>query len=1159
MSAENRRLAADGFSARRRQLSAAKQALLDRRLQGRQGPDTRPVIRRQPRSGALPVSCAQEQLWFMDRLAPGSASFNIPAVIRLEGPLNTRALQAGLDQVAARHEILRTTFTAIEGRPVQVVAPPAPVPLSVVDLSSLPAAVREQEALRLAAGETARGFDLTVGPLMRIQLLRLSEDHHLLALTMHHIVFDEWSVALFVRELLAVYEAVADGTTPALPELPIQYGDFAAWQRGWLETDARERHLEYWHRELASVPRMLELPTDRPRRAVQTFEGSSASIILSAALVGKLTALARAEDATLFMLLLAGWQVLLHRYTMQEQIVVSTGVASRTHRETESLIGCLTNILVLRGELRSDATFRNVLRQARRVTLGAFSHQDLPFEHLVQELQPERDLSHPPFTQSMLVLLNAPSQSLHVEGLRLTPVSLESTTTQYDLLLHFWEEGAQLCGRLRYSTDLFDRETIVRLLSNFRTLLESAAAEPDRAIGALSIMDAGQLHKLVVEWNETRVPFLQDKCLHELFEARVDLDPAAPAVITNAQTVTYGELESHANRVAARLKERGVGPGSMVGMALRRSLESVAGLLGIAKAGGAYVPLDPGYPGERLALMLQDCGATAVVTDRSLVEHLPIGNRALCLAVDGPPVARETRDSSGARADGLAYLIYTSGSTGRPKGVMLDHRGRVNNFTDFNRRFQIGPGDRLLALSSLGFDMSAYDVFGTLAAGAAIVLPDPADEREPVQWADMIRRHRVTLWHSVPALLQMLVDRLETNREAPLDSLRLVLVGGDWIPVSLPGRLMAVAPGARVVSLGGATEVSMDSTLYTVDTCRPDWESIPYGRPMANQTAHVLDRWSNAVPIGVPGELCLGGVGVAWGYHNRPDLTAEKFVPDPFSVTPGARLYRTGDCAKYMPDGNLELLGRLDQQVKIRGARVEPGEVEARLRQHPLVKSAVVIGREDTPGDQRLVAYVLANSESPSLDTELREFVRDNLPAYMVPAAFVRLDRWPLTPHGKIDRKALPPPAQSATAVHQVLAPRNGVESAIALLWTDVLRVTAIGVNQNFFDLGGHSLLAAQLVARILDVFQVDVPMRALFRSPTVAELSEVVQRLGAERRVDVSGIAAIYLRVNAMSDEDARRQMSAIAVSETTRPATIAASDEVQPATAAHDDESAV
>jgi amino acid adenylation domain-containing protein len=1126
MNSESEHPSASGdLATRQARLSEAKRQLLEQRLRGKRRDDADATIAKRTSNEAIPLSSAQERLWFVEQLDPGNVSFNIPALLRLEGLLDVAALQNGLNEVVRRHEILRTTFEPQAGQPVQVIHAPAPVPLPLDDLSSLPAASREAEVMRIAAADATQPFELASGPLFRMRLVRLARERHVLILTVHHIVFDEWSVALFVRELIAYYIAATAGRQPSLPDLPIQYGDFAVWQRAWLKGSERQRLLDYWRQHLADAPRLLEMPTDRPRKAVQTFAGADAFVSFPHPTVDALKTLARTEDATLFMLLLAAWQLLLHRYTDQDQIVVCSGVASRDRRETELLIGCLTNIVVMRGDLTGNPGFRAVLRQARDVALGAFAHQALPFEELVHALHPDRDLSHPPFSQSMIVLLNAPTESLNVQGLRLTPIPLRTTTSQYDLLFHFWEDEQGLTGRLRYSTDLFDAATIERLLGHFKVLIEGILSDPEQRVDDLPMLTASERNQVLVTWNDTRTPFPHDACLHELMEARADEAPDHPAIVAGDEIVTYGELERRANRLAARLRQQGVSPGAAVAIAVRRSIDSVVGLLAILKAGAGYLPLDPSYPRERLEFMLGDVQPPLVLTQSALLPHLPpLGERALCIdseRADGTDVGRLPRLAA---PHDLAYMIYTSGSTGNPKAVMVDHRGRVNNFTDFNRRFDIGPNDRVLALSALGFDMSAYDVFGTLAAGATIALPDAADEREPAQWAELMRRHGVTIWHSVPALLRMLVDRVSRDADGMLPALRLALLGGDWIPLSLPERLRSVAPNVRVITMGGATEVSMDSTIYEVDHIDPNWNSIPYGRPMANQTAYVVDRGGQPAPIGVPGELLLGGVGVGWGYCNRSALTAEKFVPDPFGAA-GARLYRTGDRARFMPDGNLELLGRLDHQIKIRGVRIEPGEIAARLREHPAVDDAVVIARGDTPGDKRLVAYVLARSNEETLGEALRKFVRDALPEYMVPAACVRLDRLPLTPNGKLDRKALPAPIVNVQSTSSVSAPTSAVEMVIATVWRQV-GVMADDINRSFFDLGGHSLLAAQVTARLFDVFQLDVPLRTFFLAPTIGGLSEAIGTLGVSRGVDVGRIAEVFLSVNAMSDTDARNAL---------------------------------
>jgi amino acid adenylation domain-containing protein len=1126
----------DDLALRQAQLSEAKRMLLQERLRGKKrGAPPAQRIPRRADQGPPPLSFSQQRLWFIDQLMPGNPSFNIPSVLRLEGALNIAALQHGLDEIVRRHEILRTTFTVIDGQPIQVIALPAPVPVPLLDLRHRPTATREAEVTRLAAEEAQRPFDLATGPLWRARLVRLDEQIHVLFLTMHHIVADEWSIGVFVRELTALYTADDHGTPLQLAELPIQYADFAVWQRQWLQGEALDHQLAYWKQHLAGAPPMLELPTDRPRLAMQTFHGASQSFMLPRRLSDELILLSRREEVTLFMTLLAALQTLLYRYTGQDQIVVSSGVANRNRRETEALIGCLINIILLRTDLSGDPSFYELLGRVREVALGAYAYQDLPFEKLVQALQPERDLSYHPFSQVMFVLLNAPTEPLAIPGLTLHPIVLENTTTQYDLLLHMWMEPEGLAGRLRYSTDLFDAPTIGRLLDHFQTVLEGIVADPRLRLSTLPILTEAERHQLLVKWNDTRTPFAAAACLHELFEAQVEQRPDAIAAICEETQLSYGELNRRANQLAHHLRSLGVGPDLVVGISVERSLDLAVGLVGILKAGAAYLPLDPAYPKERLAFMLDDAEVPVLLTQQRLLMELPEhASQIVCLDADWARIACESTENptSGVTAENLAYIIYTSGSTGKPKGVMLDHRGRVNNFTDFNRRFTVGPHDRLLALSSLSFDMCAYDVFGSLAAGATVVLPAALVERDTAHWAELMVRHHVTVWHSAPALLELLVEHISNHPEVRPHALRLALLGGDWIPVSLPDRLSDIVAGVQVISLGGATEVSMDSIIYPIERRDPTWRSIPYGRPMANQLAYVLDARLQLVPTGVPGELHLGGVGVAWGYLNRPELTAEKFVPHPFvdadaqggpALAPGARLYKTGDLARYMPDGTIELLGRMDHQVKVRGVRIELGEIVARLNQHPAIEEAVVVVRDDAPGDKRLVAYFISGKDPAPSVAELRGFLRETLPDYMTPSIFVPLEALPLSPNGKVDRKALPMPDLVRPELQTAFVPpRTPLEEVVAGVWRQVLAIDQIGIHDNFFELGGHSLLATQVISRLRDVFQIEVLLRTLFQAPTVASLAESLEAIGGSAQRDIMRIAQIFRQVSQLTEEEA-------------------------------------
>ncbi|MCA1600873.1 MAG: amino acid adenylation domain-containing protein, partial [Acidobacteria bacterium] len=788
-------------------------------------------------------------------------------------------------------------------------------------------------------------------------------------------------------------------------------------------------------------------------------------------------------------------------------IVVGSPIAGRNRAEVEGLIGFFVNNLVMRTDMSGDPTFRELLARVREVTLGAYAHQDLPFEKLVEELHPQRSLSLTPLFQAMFALQNALTQAPELPGLKLSQLQVDHGTSKFDLTLYMVEEAEGLRGRLEYNTDLFEAATIQRMIGHLHVLLTAIIDDPDQPLSTLPLLTEAERHLLLVEWNDTQTPFPEEACLHQLFEHQVAAQPEAMAVLFEEEQVSYGELNRRANQLAHYLRALGVGPEVRVGLSVERSPAMIIGILGILKAGGAYVPLDPAYPAERVRFMVEDTQMAVLVTQASLVESLPsVGAAVVCLDSDWETIAQQSAENpaSGVRAEQLAYVIYTSGSTGQPKGIAIRHRGVVNNVTDLNRRFSVGAADRVLGLSSLSFDMCVYEVLGTLGAGAAIVLPAAQMERDPQHWAQMMVRHRVTVWNSAPSLLEILVD-VSQRAELRLDDLRLALLGGDWVAVTLPQRLRAVAPEVEVVVMGGATEASIHSTIYVVEETDLSWRSIPYGRPMANQRAYVLDSHLQPVPVGVAGELHLGGVGLARGYFKRPQLTTEKFIPDPFSKEKEERLYKTGDLARWLADGNLELLGRMDFQVKIRGFRVELGEISAALRQHPRVEEAVTVVREDEPGQKRLVGYVVCGLAGATTTPELRSHLRKSLPEYMVPQAFVLLSELPLSPNGKVDRRALPRPDEGRPELAVgFVAPRGVVEEVVAGVWAAVLGLERVGVHDNFFELGGHSLLATQVMSRLQEAFQFELALRTLFESPTVAALAESIEKAkssGAELR----------------------------------------------------------
>jgi len=1093
-----------------------------------------------PIADRAPLSFAQQRLWFIDRLAPGISAYNNPVAMRLAGPLDLAALEAALAEIVRRHEIVRTTFAFAGDAPVQVIHPPAEtaIPLERADVLAVPRAERDAAARRLIWQHVERPFAIAAQPPVRFLLVQTEPEEHLFVATMHHILWDEWSQGIFVRELATLYDAFRSGRPSPLPELPIQYGDFALWQRQTLQGEVLENHLGYWKERLDAAPRLLALPTDRPRPAAQTFGGATRTLKVADDLHRALTALAHAHGVTMFMLLMAAFQSLLGRWASQDDVVVSTGTGGRSRVETESLIGCFINILLLRAELGS-ATFSELLARTREATLGAYAHQDLPFELLVEGLKVERDPSTTPFSQAMLVFLNVPPVDLELPGLKVEGVRIDRESAQFDLTFYLHEEGGRLGGHLEYNTDLFDAATVDRLLGHYRNFLERAAADPARQVLEIPILSDAERKQALVDWNRTAEDFPAESCLHELFEQQAARQPEAPGLIFDSKAVTYAELNRRANQLAHHLLRLGSGRGDRggrIGVSLERSPDVAVALLAVLKAGSAYVPLDPEYPEERLAVMLETAAVDLLLTQERLAGRFA-GQTARTILVDAQ-AADWTEESAenpatGVAPEDLVYLIFTSGSTGKPKGVMLDHRGRVSNFTDFNRRYGIGAGDAVLAVSSLSFDMSAYDILGTLAGGGTIVLPRPDEILEPASWIGLLERHKVTVWHSVPAMLEMLVERLE-GRTAPASlALRVVLLGGDWIPVTLPDRLRALVPGARVVSLGGATEVSMDSTIFEIGAVDPAWKSIPYGVPMANQLAYVVGPDGGPCPAGVAGELLLGGIGVGRGYFGRPDFTAERFVPDPFATLPGQRLYRTGDLARWRSDGVLELLGRMDHQVKIRGFRIELGEIASALRQHPAVGEAVVLAREDRPGAKQLVAYLVPAhptdlsdlSDRPPLDLDaVRDFVRTRLPAYMVPSALVVMAALPLTPNRKLDRKALPAPEEVGEERERV-PPRTPIEKVLARIWMSILGVAEVGATDNFFDRGGHSLNATRVVTQLQDVFPLEVPLRTLFEAPVLADLASRLEALGAAAGADVNGIAEVILEVleaEELSEEDA-------------------------------------
>ncbi len=1086
-------------------------------------------IARRPPGTAAPLSFSQQRLWFLEQLDPESAAYNLAVGVELRGRFSVPVLAAAADEIVRRHESLRTTFAAGSGRgrePVQVIAPRLQIGLPVADLQGLPPGAVAAEVSRQARLVARRPYDLVLGPLLRLALLRLEPERHALIVAMHHIVSDGWSFGIFVRELAALYAAFACRAASPLPELQVQYADFSLWQRERLGEEAVERDLAYWRARLAGAPQVLDLPTDRPRPAAQSFRGRRVPVSLPEPLVSRLKELGRQQGATLFMVLLAAFQCLLSRYAGQHDVVVGTPNAGRDRLEVEGLIGFFVNTLVLRSDLGGDPSFLELLGRVREGMHSSYAYQSLPFEKLVEELQPARNPSHSPLFQVVLNLLNAPMQALELPGLRLAPLEVDSASAMFDLILTLEETASGLAGTVEYDTALFDRPTVQRLAGHLEVLLRSFSAAPERRLSAAALLRAEERAQLVREWNDTAVAHPRTPLIHELFAARAARQPAAPAVLCGERSLTYSELAGFANRLAHQLLALGVGRGERVGVLLDRSLEMVPSLLGILGAGAAYVPLETRHPESRLRWILQAMdvrvlivGCSRLAQASALLPEVPRLRHLVCPDLAAPPVEPLPRDCRlwgpadlerwpasapefGGDPDDLAYVIFTSGSTGAPKGVMERHRPVFNLIDWINRTFAVGPADRVLFVTSLGFDLSVYDIFGLLAAGGSIRVVVEEELENPEALARALADEPITLWDSAPAALQQLAPFLPPAGEGG-NSLRLVFLSGDWIPLPLPDQIRAAHPRARVIALGGATEATVWSNSFAVGAVDLAWRSVPYGRPIQNARYHVLDEGLSPCPIGVPGDLYIGGGCLSSGYAGEPRLTAEKYLPDPFGEAPGGVIYRTGDRARLFSDGNIEFLGRLDHQVKIRGFRIELGEIEAALNGHPGVREAVVLAPAQELGssrERRLVAYAVPAAEPRPAARDLRAWLKERLPEYMVPSAFVFLDSLPVTANGKLDRKALPAPERAASAAEgEAAPPRNPIEEVLAGIWSEILNVDEVGIHDSFFDLGGHSLLATRLVARVRESFGVDLSLRGLFDRPTVHQVAAAVAAATAE------------------------------------------------------------
>ena len=1079
-------------------------------------------LQRVERDGEIPLSFAQQRLWFLDQLTPGSFAYNVPAAFRVHGPLNISALEQSLNEMLRRHESLRTTFADSGGKPRQVIAAEATIGLPVIDLSYLDADEQQQEAMRLAAEEARKPFDLARGPLLRVSLLRLSADDHVVLCTMHHIISDGWSMGVLINEVAVLYEAFREERESPLPELPVQYADYALWQRSWLSDEMLETQLAFWRNQMEDAPPVLNLPTDYHRPAMVSHRGATLPITLSAELGTTLKSLSRGEGMTSFMTILAAFAALLSRYSGQHDLVIGVPVAGRNRVEIEKLIGFFINTLPLRIDLEGDPSFRTLLRRVRQTMLGAYAHQDIPFEKLVEALHPARDRSRSPLFQVSFAWNNFELEALSVGELEMSPLEAVWQTAKFDLTLSLAESSSgTITGDIEYATELFKAETIQRLGAHFQHLLELVAVNPEKRLSELSVLTNDELQQ-VYRWNDTAKVYPEQDFLPELFAARVERTPDAIAVASEKEQLTYAELNRRSNRLAHYLRELKVGPDVLVGIMAERSVELVVGLLGILKAGGAYVPLETSNPTERLSYMLQDSGVHLLLTQSKLVDQLSrYTGDVVLLDSEEEHIARASSSNlaSNVSADNLAYMIYTSGSTGRPKGAMNTHGGIRNRLLWMQDVYRIQPDDRLLQKTPSCFDISVWEVFWPLLNGARLVMARPGGHRDSAYLRRVIADEQISMIHFVPSMLRTFLD--ESSLEGT-ECLRHVFCSGEELTLDLQQHFSERLT-AELHNLYGPSEAAVEVSNWT---CQPDdgRGTVPIGRPIANLQLYILDRKLRPVPIGVIHELYIGGAGLARGYFGQPGLTAEKFIPNPHSTVPGARLYRTGDLARYRADGAIEFAGRVDYQVKVRGYRMELGEIETVLSEHVGVHEAVVLARDDVAGgDKRLIAYVVAD-HSHALDLgELRRHAHSHLPDYMLPAAFVLLDEMPLTATGKINYRALPDPDQQRPeGVTEFVAPRTPFEETLCEIWSDLLRIKQIGVNDNFFDLGGHSLLATQMVSRIRDAFQVELPLAILFEFPTISELTKAIATARAAQE-DASEITEMLEQLKQLTPDDVK------------------------------------
>jgi amino acid adenylation domain-containing protein len=1040
-----------------------------------------------------PPSFSQQRLWMMHQLDPASPVYVLPAAFHIKGNLNIAALEKALNEILHRHEVLRTTFSFENGELMQLIAPSMELHLKRIDLQQIPKMEMEPEIDRLIHLEMRLPFNLGEGPLVRATLLQLSVEQYVLVLNLNHMVADGMSCGLMARELEKLYAAFSNGQLSPLPPLPLQYADYTIWERRCMQGTLLKSQLAYWKEQLGGAPPVLDLPADRPRPTRQTFNGALLPIELSLPLTNALKALSRREQASLFMTLLAAYKVLFYRYTGQADMLVGAPVANRSQEELEPMIGFFVNLLIFRTSLSANQSFRACLQQVRDVTSAAYTHKDLPFEKLVEELRPERDPSYHPIFQVLFALHAAPID-LDLIDLKCETIPVDNGAAKFDVYFELWETDGCVRGRIEYNTDLFDRSRIVRMAGHFKALLEGIVANPEQLISELPLLTEPERHQVLSKWNNTERAFPQDQCIHQLFEAQVARTPGAIAVISGQQNLSYAELNSRADRLAKQLRSWGVRPETLVGVCLERSPILLTALLAILKAGGAYVPLDPDYPKDRLQFVLQDAQAPLLLTHPEFADLFVLPDmQVVCLdkqtgeVLKAPESMFQVSDTNSetethSAPNQLAYVLYTSGSTGRPKGVLIEHRSVMNLIGWARELYTPEELAGVLASTSVCFDLSIFEIFVPLSCGGKVILAENALELPRLATAS-----EVTLINTVPSAIAELLR----IRGLP-SSVRTVNLAGEPLTPQLVDEIYRTQPGVqKVYDLYGPTE----DTVYSTIALRQPGAPATIGRPLPNKQVYILDEQRQPVPIGVPGEIFIGGSGLARGYLHLAQLTSEKFVAHPFSADPGARLYRTGDLATFLPNGNIEFIGRTDHQVKLRGFRIELGEIETVLTGYPAIKEAVVMLQGETSDTKQLVAYLAFDPGHAITKNELHLFAKERLPDYMVPSTFLTLDALPRTPNGKIDRKALSTSnAGRLDPGQEFVSPLTSIQTQLAAIWESVLEIPQVGIHDNFFHLGGHSVLAMRVSSRMCQTFNLEISMVAIFTAPTIAELAEMIE-----------------------------------------------------------------